>query len=57
MKQELSSSMRKLIKLDGPALLEVKVRKGSRKSLGRPTTTPIENKKNGFMQNINYRNK
>ncbi len=55
-RQELSSSMRKLIKLDGPALLEVKVRKGSRKSLGRPTTTPIENKI-GFMQNISYKNK
>ncbi len=29
---------------DGPAFLEVKVRKGNRKDLGRPTTTPIENK-------------
>ena len=28
----------------GPILLEVKVKKGSRKDLGRPTTTPIENK-------------
>ena len=50
-KQELSSSMKKLLQSDGPALLEVKVKKGSRKSLGRPTTTPIENK-NGFMQNL-----
>lgn len=29
---------------DGPVLLEVKVRRGNRKDLGRPTTTPIQNK-------------
>lgn len=29
----------------GPILLEIKVKKGNRKDLGRPTTTPIENKK------------
>ena len=29
----------------GPVLLEVKVRKGARADLGRPTITPIENKK------------
>lgn len=29
---------------EGPALLQVCVRKGNRKDLGRPTTTPIENK-------------
>jgi len=28
----------------GPILLEVQVRKGNRKDLGRPTTTPIQNK-------------
>ena len=30
--------------VEGPAFLEVKVKKGNRKDLGRPTTTPIENK-------------
>ena len=30
--------------LSGPILLEVKVKKGNRKDLGRPTTTPIQNK-------------
>ena len=30
--------------LDGPTLIQVCVRKGNRKDLGRPTTTPIENK-------------
>lgn len=29
---------------EGPMLLEIKVKKGNRKDLGRPTTTPIENK-------------
>ena len=29
---------------EGPVLLEVRVRKGNRKDLGRPTTTPIQNK-------------
>lgn len=28
----------------GPLLLEIKVKKGNRKDLGRPTTTPIQNK-------------
>ena len=34
------------IKVDdkGPVFLEVKVKKGNRKDLGRPTTTPIQNK-------------
>ena len=31
-------------KKPAPALLEIKVKKGNRKDLGRPTTTPIENK-------------
>lgn len=30
--------------LKGPILIEIKVKKGNRKDLGRPTTTPIENK-------------
>ena len=30
--------------LEGPTLIQVCVRKGNRKDLGRPTTTPIENK-------------
>lgn len=33
----------------GPAILEVKVSPGSRKELGRPTRTPIQNKVD-FMQ-------
>ena len=30
--------------LEGPILVEIKVKKGNRKDLGRPTTTPIQNK-------------
>jgi phosphonopyruvate decarboxylase len=29
---------------EGPVFLEVQVRKGNRKDLGRPTTTPVQNK-------------
>lgn len=30
--------------MEGPVLLEIKTLMGSRKNLGRPTRTPIENK-------------
>ena len=30
--------------MEGPVLLEIKVNKGSRDDLGRPTTSPIDNK-------------
>jgi len=35
----------------GPILFEVKIAKGSRDNLGRPTSSPIENK-NAFMQHV-----
>jgi len=34
---------------EGPSFVEIHVRKGARKDLGRPTTTPKENK-DAFMQ-------
>ena len=40
----LSTLNSQLSTLGGPILLEVQVRKGNRKDLGRPTTTPIQNK-------------
>ena len=45
-KEELNSqlSILRSQSATGPILLEVKVKKGNRKDLGRPTTTPIENK-------------
>ncbi len=43
--ESLSSMLQQISKAgQGPVLLEVKVKKGNRKDLGRPTTTPIENK-------------
>ena len=44
LEKELSTLNSQLSTLGGPILLEVQVRKGNRKDLGRPTTTPIQNK-------------
>ena len=45
-KEELKSQLSMLNSQlkTGPVFLEIKVKKGNRKDLGRPTTTPIENK-------------
>ena len=43
-KVELESVLAKVNGFKSPALLEIKVKKGNRKDLGRPTTTPIQNK-------------
>lgn len=40
----LASHFSPLTSYEGPVLLEIKVKKGNRKDLGRPTTTPIQNK-------------
>ncbi len=42
--KQLSTVNSQLSTLEGPIFLEVKVKKGNRKDLGRPTTTPIQNK-------------
>lgn len=51
-KEMLVDVIEKCKQLEGPILIEVKVKKGARKDLGRPTTTPVENKKAliSFMQ-------
>ncbi|MCR5395411.1 MAG: phosphonopyruvate decarboxylase [Bacteroidales bacterium] len=41
---ELKEALPAVSQMEGPVLLEIKVKKGNRKDLGRPTTTPIENK-------------
>lgn len=41
---DLQSALSELKQLEGPILLEIKVKKGNRKNLGRPTTTPVQNK-------------
>lgn len=43
-KDNLSELLDEMMTQDGPIFLEVKVKKGNRKDLGRPTTTPIQNK-------------
>ena len=43
------SNMKSFINSEGPSFLEVKIQPGSRADLGRPTVTPIDNKKN-FMK-------
>ena len=43
-KEQLNDQLKQLSVPQGPILLEVKVKKGNRKDLGRPTTTPIQNK-------------
>ena len=47
---ELRASLMRMKSHKGPALLEVRVNKGARKDLGRPTIPPAENKTN-FMKN------
>ncbi len=43
-KADLIDCLKAVDMVEGPILLEVKVKKGNRKDLGRPTTTPIQNK-------------
>lgn len=48
---EIRAAMQQMQTAEGPALLEIKVKIDSRDNLGRPTTTPAENK-NSFMLNL-----
>lgn len=41
---ELTTQLDAIKQLEGPVFLEICVKKGNRKDLGRPTTTPIQNK-------------
>lgn len=43
-KTDLMDALKTVKMADGPVMVEVKVKKGNRKDLGRPTTTPIQNK-------------
>lgn len=43
-KSKLEAVLNKVKNQDGPVIIEIKVKKGNRKDLGRPTTTPIQNK-------------
>lgn len=43
-KEALNAILKNVSSFEGSTLIEVKVKKGNRKDLGRPTTTPIQNK-------------
>lgn len=43
--EDIKAKIKQISEIEGPALLEIKINKGARPDLGRPTTTPIENKK------------
>jgi phosphonopyruvate decarboxylase len=43
--EEIKSAAERLRQSPGPALLEIRINKGARKDLGRPKSTPVENKK------------
>ena len=49
---EIRNCLLKMKNTAGPALLEIRCNKGARKDLGRPTQSPLENKKQfvGFLQ-------
>lgn len=53
-KYKLGKYMNEIKDCTGPALLEIKVRKGGRSNLGRPTISPLENK-NNFMNFLSER--
>ncbi len=42
--QSLETTLAGMRNVEGPILLQVCVKKGNRKDLGRPTSTPIQNK-------------
>ncbi|XP_069132586.1 phosphonopyruvate decarboxylase-like isoform X1 [Argopecten irradians] len=42
--EEVINGLARLRQIPGPVLLEIKVSKGGRKNLGRPTRTPVQNK-------------
>ena len=44
LEKSLTSYLLPITSQEGPIFIEVKVKKGNRKDLGRPTTTPIQNK-------------
>jgi phosphonopyruvate decarboxylase len=48
-KNEIIKAMRDVRKINGPILIEIQVKKGFRKDLGRPSLSPIANKKS-FMK-------
>ena len=52
-KQEIINQLEAIKSIQGPHFLEIKVKSGSRSDLGRPKSTPIENK-NNFMEFLSH---
>lgn len=50
-RQEVRDALLKMLENEGPCFLEVRVKKGARKDLGRPTTTPLQNR-NDLMRRL-----
>lgn len=48
---DIEKVMDRFQEADGPALLEIRINKGARSDLGRPKSTPLENR-NAFMTNL-----
>ncbi|NGP76668.1 phosphonopyruvate decarboxylase [Balneolaceae bacterium YR4-1] len=44
-KDDLDKDFERFLEIGGPALFEIRVKKGARNNLGRPNRTPVENKK------------
>ena len=42
---EAHDAIKELRATEGPAIIEIRINKGARKDIGRPTTTPVQNKK------------
>ena len=49
--QEVNDKITILKQSIGPAFLEIRVKRGARRDLGRPTKTPLENKE-AFIDNL-----
>lgn len=49
--EAVTSSLKQLQRVSGPALLEIKVGKGARGDLGRPTSSPVQNR-DEFMKGL-----
>lgn len=51
--EEIKQALQILSEIEGPALVEIRVKIDSRENLGRPTTTPVENRRNfiDFLKN------
>ncbi len=48
---DIEKAMSRFLMIDGPALLEIRIKRGARPDLGRPKSTPLENR-NAFMTNL-----